>query len=84
MTLSAQDIAAGHQIGTNLLMDTDTMRVWHLHLAPGETMSPHRHHQPYIWTVLTDGTARSHYGAGRIQDITYTNGQTQHFPDLTA
>ncbi|WP_417700581.1 cupin domain-containing protein [Pseudophaeobacter sp.] len=85
--LSADEVERAHgndRTGTERVAEAGGMRIWHLRLAPGETLSAHRHDRPYFWTVLTDGTARSRYGDGRIQDITYTNRQTQHFPDLTA
>ncbi|NSY40860.1 cupin domain-containing protein [Leisingera sp. ANG59] len=84
--LSAREIdqARGNdQIGTKLVAETGNMKIWHLRLAPGETIAAHRHDRPYFWTVLTDGKAKSRYGDGRIEDITYASGQTQHFPDLT-
>lgn len=72
------------RIGTDLVAETDGMRIWHLRLAPGASLPAHRHDRPYFWTVLTDGTARSRYGDGRVVDVTYRKGQTQHFPYLTA
>ncbi len=71
------------RIGTELVAETGGMRIWHLRLAPNETLPAHRHDRPYFWTVLTDGTAISRYGDGRIEDVIYKNGQTQHFPDLS-
>lgn len=85
--LSPDDIAAARgndRIGTDLVAETDGMRIWHLRLAPGASLPAHRHDRPYFWTVLTDGKARSRYGDGRVVDLTYRKGQTQHFPDLTA
>ncbi len=74
---------ANPRIGTALVAETDGMRIWHLRVPPGETHPPHRHEHPYFWTVLTDGTARSRFDDGRVVDVTYTNGQTRHFPDLS-
>lgn len=85
--LTTAEVAAARgndRIGTNLVAETDGMRIWHLRLGPGESLPAHRHDRPYFWTVLTDGKARSRYGDGRVVDVTYRKGQTQHFPDLTA
>lgn len=71
------------RFGTALVAETDGMRIWHLRLAPGQTLPPHRHDRPYFWTVLSDGKGRSRYDDGRVVDVTYANGQTQHFPDLS-
>ena len=86
MTLSAEEILRGHgngRIGTELVHSTGDMQIWHLRLAPGESLPPHRHDRPYFWTVLTDGTGRSRFDDGRNIPITYHAGDTQHFPDLT-
>lgn len=72
------------RIGTELVLDSDGMRVWHLRLSPGETLPAHRHDRPYFWTALTAGQGRSNYGDGRIVDVIYHTGQTQHFEDLSA
>lgn len=86
MTLSSKEIADGRvnaEIGTDVVLETDQMRVWHLRLAPGQTLPPHRHDRPYFWTVLTDGNGLSHFDDGRAVPITYRAGDTRHFPDLT-
>lgn len=83
--LSRQEIAAGRgndRIGTRLVAETGGLRVWHLLLAPGQTLPAHRHDRPYFWTVLTDGRGRSRFDDGRIVDIVYRAGDTKHFADL--
>ena len=52
--------------------------MWQIHLAPGERLPFHRHVLDYFWTVLTPGEALSRYGDGRIQEVRYTAGETQH------
>ncbi|WP_085905165.1 cupin domain-containing protein [Kiloniella majae] len=86
MSLSTEEILAGWQndnIGTEHVLATDDMNIWHLRLDPGATIKPHRHNRPYFWTVLTDGTGLSRFDDGREVAITYQAGDTQHFPDLT-
>ena len=73
---------ANDRIGTDLVLDTGAMRIWHLRLAPGEILPAHRHDRPYFWTVLTDGEGQSRFGDGRIADIAYRAGDTKHFDDL--
>ena len=75
---------ANANIGTKLVGAADGMKIWHLRLAPGETLAAHRHDRPYFWTVLGDGKARSRTGDGRVVDVIYRAGDTQHFPDLSA
>ena len=86
MGLSPKQIVAGwrnDRIGTRLVHESDAMRVWHLRLAPGETLPPHRHDRPYLWTILTDGQGLSRFDDGRELPITYHSGDTGDFPDLS-
>ena len=87
MTLSTEHIATGRNnpnIGTQMVLETNTMRVWHMRLAPGETMPAHRHYHPYFWSVVTDGCAIAEYDDGRTTPISYQAGDTQYFSDLSA
>ena len=72
------ELASG-SVGTILVSETETCRVWHLTLAPGERLPFHRHVLDYFWTVLTDGRARSHYEDGEVRDVAYRAGDTKHF-----
>ncbi|SIS91939.1 cupin domain-containing protein [Phaeovulum vinaykumarii] len=83
--LTGQEVSrarANDRIGTDLVLDTGAMRIWHLRLAPGETLPAHRHDRPYFWTVLTDGKGQSRFDDGRVVDVTYHAGDTKHFDDL--
>jgi mannose-6-phosphate isomerase-like protein (cupin superfamily) len=77
-----EELAANQQnghVGGKLVSETDTLRIWHLHIPPGERLGFHRHVLNYFWTALVPGRARSHYGDGRIADATYAAGDTKHF-----
>lgn len=74
---------AGDRIGTDLVLAENGLQIWHIRLAPGETLPAHRHDRPYFWTVLTDGKARSRYGNGEVLDVVYQAGDTRYFPDLS-
>lgn len=87
MTLTAPEIDAGRRndrIGKELVLQTDKMRVWHMRLAPGEAIAPHRHDRPYFWTALTDGEGVSRFDDGRTVTSHYKAGDTKHFPHLNA
>ncbi|WP_020592113.1 cupin domain-containing protein [Kiloniella laminariae] len=71
------------RIGTELVLDTAEMRVWHLRLQPGERLPAHRHDRPYFWTVLTDGTGHSRFGDGSEVEIVYRAGDTRYYDDLS-
>ena len=66
------------RVGWRLVSQTDRVRVWQIHLAPGERLPFHRHVLDYFWTVLTPARRCSHYGDGRIQEVRYVAGETQH------
>jgi beta-alanine degradation protein BauB len=66
-------------VGTELVSETERLRVWRLTLAPGERIGFHRHVLDYFWTVLSDGAARSHHHDGRIVEARYRAGDTRHF-----
>jgi beta-alanine degradation protein BauB len=67
----------GH-VGQQLVSETDLVRVWMMHLAPGERMPFHRHVLNYFWTALLPGRARSRYGDGSIRLYEYSRGETLH------
>ena len=71
------------RIGTELHLETDSMRIWHLRLEPGQRIPFHRHDRPYFWSVTTDGKGRSHFDDGRIIDIDYKKGESKYFKDLS-
>ena len=66
------------EVGTKLVLQIDRVRVWMLTLKPGERHDFHTYVLDYFWTCLTGGAARSHYGDGRIVDVTYEPGETRH------
>ena len=87
MSLTAKQILLGrsnNQIGTQLVKDTGSMRVWHLRLALGQTIAPHRHDRPYFWTALTAGKGLSCFDDGSDVQVVYKAGDTKYFPDLTS
>ncbi|MCA1777557.1 MAG: hypothetical protein LC676_18690 [Loktanella sp.] len=66
-------------VGTTLLSETDRVRVWHLRLDPSQRCAFHRHVNPYFWTALAAGKARSYFADGRIADTDYYEGETRHY-----
>lgn len=66
-------------VGSVLVSETETLRIWHLHLAPGERCNFHRHVNPYFWTAVTAGKARSYFSSGQISEMEYHAGETRHF-----
>lgn len=68
-----------HRTGWNpARLQSDRVRVWALNLKPGERIAFHTHVLDYFWTAVTGGRARSHHGDGRIAEVSYEPGDTQH------
>jgi hypothetical protein len=65
-------------VGTQLVSETERVRVWLLKVRRGERIGFHRHVLNYFWTAVTSGRARSHYANGRVAETTYQVGETQH------
>lgn len=66
-------------VGSVLVSETDDMRIWHLHIAPGARCGFHRHVNRYFWTSLVDGKARGYFSSGAIKDVEHYAGETKHF-----
>ena len=69
------------RIGTDLVFENSSVRVWHMTLKPGERMPVHRHVLTYLWTAITQGVSCSGPMTGRPTKATTTPGLT-HFYDV--
>jgi beta-alanine degradation protein BauB len=65
-------------VGGQLVSDAQNLRVWHILLNSGERLPVHKHVLNYFWTVISPGSARSHYHDGSTVEMSYTVGQTVH------
>ena len=65
-------------VGTELLSETDKVRVWIIRLAPGERVGFHRHVLDYFWTSVSGGRGRQHVHDGTTVEYTYQPGETRH------
>lgn len=66
-------------VGSVLVSETDKLRVWHLHIAPGKRCNFHRHVNPYFWTAHNAGKARGYFSSGEVRDVVHYPGETKHF-----
>ncbi len=64
-------------VGSELVSETDRVRVWHLRLPPGKRCPFHRHVLDYFWTCHTSGTARGYFEDGRVVDVDHYAGHTK-------
>ena len=65
-------------VGSMLLSENDRVRVWSIHLGPGERLGAHCHRLDYFWTALGAGQSRQHNGDGTTRLVTYAAGETRH------
>ncbi len=65
-------------VGTELVSETDRVRVWVIRLAPGQRIGLHKHVLDYFWTALNAGRARSNHEDGATYETSYYAGETQH------
>jgi hypothetical protein len=65
-------------VGTELLSETDKVRVWIIRLQPGERVGFHRHVLNYFWTSVNGGRGRQHLMDGTTVEHTYQPGETRH------
>jgi hypothetical protein len=65
-------------VGTELLSETDTVRVWTIRLGPGERVGFHRHVLNYFWTAITPCRGRQHLMDGSTVEYSYAAGETRH------
>jgi quercetin dioxygenase-like cupin family protein len=66
------------RVGHRLVSETDKVRVWHIHLKPGERIGFHRHVLNYFWSAATAGRGRQHFNNGETREYTYEAGETRH------
>ena len=71
--------SSGH-VGNVLLSETDRVRIWSIHLKPGERLPFHRHVLDYFWTAITPGQGFSHNHDGSKETFTLEVGTTMHLP----
>jgi quercetin dioxygenase-like cupin family protein len=65
-------------VGSELLSETDKVRVWTIRLKPGERIGFHRHVLNYFWTSVTGGHGRQHLMDGTTIEYSYYPGETRH------
>ena len=66
------------RVGQELISETDKVRVWRIHLKPGQRVGFHRHVLNYFWSAATSGRGRQYFNDGEMREYTYTAGETRH------
>ena len=65
-------------VGQELISETDRVRVWRIHLKPGQRVGFHRHVLDYFWSSATAGKGRQYFNDGEMREYTYSAGETRH------
>jgi hypothetical protein len=65
-------------VGSELVSETDKVRVWTIRLKPGRRFGFHRHVLNYFWTAVTPCCGRQHLMDGTTVEYTYAPGETRH------
>ena len=65
-------------VGQQLISETDKVRVWRIHLKPGQRVGFHRHVLNYFWSAATSGKGRQYFNDGWMREYNYAAGETRH------
>src|SRR6476659_9582744 len=65
-------------VGSEVLSETEKLRVWTIRLKPGERIGFHRHVLNYFWTSVNGGRGRQHLMDGTTVEHSYFPGETRH------
>jgi len=65
-------------VGSELVSESDRVRVWTIRLKPGQRYGFHRHVLDYFWTSVSGGRGRQHLMDGSTLEYTYQPGETRH------
>lgn len=57
------------QVGSRLLFENDRVRIWDLHLGPGDSTGLHRHTMDYLYVVIGGGILQGSDGAGNRKPV---------------
>lgn len=65
-------------VGQQLISETEKVRVWRIHLKPGQRVGFHRHVLDYFWSAATAGKGRQYFSDGAMREYSYKAGETRH------
>ncbi|GMN12073.1 hypothetical protein MTsPCn9_08940 [Croceitalea sp. MTPC9] len=65
-------------LGSMLLFEDDSIKLWNLKLEKGERMPFLKHNKDYSWISETDALLKSRFGNGKIALIRVEKGDTKY------
>lgn len=73
----------GYDIGEEMILETDSFRVWAINLKPAHRLPFHKHNRPYFWTACSYGKAISYFDDGSVVESAYEINDIKNFSDLS-
>jgi beta-alanine degradation protein BauB len=70
-------------VGTTLLFENDSLRVWDITLEPGERVPFHCHSRPYLWICRSGGSSAYREPDGSRAAAEHRVGDTRWHGDLS-
>jgi len=67
-------VTGAGQVGQEIMLDNDRVRVWHITLAPGETQPLHHHGLPYVVVAVNGASNVIHTAAGERLEVAEETG----------
>ena len=62
-----------------LVFEDESVKLWDLHLLPGERLNFRKHNTNYAWVCTTGGLLITRYGNGKIDMVKLNQGDTEYF-----
>ena len=72
------------ELGTTLWFENHRIRVWEVHLEPGERGPFHTHQTNYFWTVVDGSLGLQRFADGSYVTRRYTPGETKYLEHTTS
>jgi hypothetical protein len=63
-------------VATTLVFENERIRVWDMHLEPGERMPFHCHRTSYFWICHSDGRGIQRFPDGTLLRVEFAPGDT--------
>lgn len=75
-TMPGGDTVVLGDVGQEIILESEHVRVWHISLDPGESQTWHLHHNPYLVVAIEAADNRITYTDGTSRDVHEFVGRT--------
>ncbi|SDQ72198.1 hypothetical protein [Flagellimonas zhangzhouensis] len=66
-------------LSDNLVFENEFVKLWDIHLLPGQRIPFRKQNRNYGWVCTTGGLVLTRYGNGKIDMVKLNPGDTQYF-----